>query len=132
VFAGLVFMHGVIDQAGSSPGAQATVGMNPGLTPARQANLWTTYKLTEKWRVGGGFTHVSENSPASASAVNLANRAPAYTKWDAMLEYVYSQNHTFKLNVDNLTDKLYYSSLYQAWPSMAPQRAVRVTWTGKF
>ncbi|HSH92449.1 MAG TPA: TonB-dependent siderophore receptor [Ramlibacter sp.] len=132
VFGGLVFMHGVIDQAGSSPGAQATVGLNPGLTPARQANLWTTYKVTDKWRVGGGFTYSSESGPASASAANLANRAPAYTKWDAMVEYVYSQNHTFKLNIDNLTDKVYYSSLYQGWPSMAPLRTVRVTWTGKF
>jgi catecholate siderophore receptor len=132
VFAGLVFMHGVIDQAGSSPGAQATVGLNPGLTPKRQANLWSTYKLTEKWRVGGGFTHVSENGPASANAAALANRAPAYTKWDAMLEYVFSENHSFRLNVDNLTNKVYYSSLYQAWPSLAPLRTVRMTWTGKF
>lgn len=132
VFAGLAFMHGVIDQAGSSANARATVGKNPGLTPARQANLWTTYKLAGKWRIGGGFTHVSEQGPSSASAVNLANRAPAYTKWDAMLEYAFSQNHTFRLNIDNLTDKVYYSSLYQAWPSMAPLRTVRVTWTGRF
>jgi catecholate siderophore receptor len=132
VFAGLVFMHGVIDKAGSAPAAQATVGLNPGLTPRMQANLWTTYKVAEKWRVGGGLTHVSENSPSSASAVSLANRAPAYTKWDAMLEYTYSENHAFKLNIDNLADKVYYSSLYQAWPSIAPGRTFRATWTGKF
>jgi catecholate siderophore receptor len=132
VFAGLVFMHGVIDKAGSSSGAQATVGMNPGLTPRRQANLWTTYKLAEKWRVGGGFTHVSENSPSSANAAALANVAPAYTRWDAMLEYVYSETHTFKLNIDNVANTVYYSSLYQAWPSVAPLRTIRATWTGKF
>ena len=132
VFGGLVFMRGVIDKAGSSPNAQATVGLNPGLTPARQANLWTTYRLNEKWRIGGGFTHVSENGPASANPAALANRAPAYTKWDAMLEYIYSQNQSFRLNIDNLTDKVYYSSLYQGWPSMAPLRTVRVSWTGKF
>ncbi|MBG9387310.1 TonB-dependent receptor [Caenimonas aquaedulcis] len=132
VFTGLVFMHGVIDQAGSSPASQATVGLNPGLTPRRQANLWTTYKLTDKWRIGGGFTHVSENGPASANALLLANRAPAYTRWDSMLEYVYNENHTFKLNIDNMTNKVYYSSLYQQWPSQAPLRTVRATWTGKF
>jgi catecholate siderophore receptor len=132
VFAGLVFMHGVIDQAGSSPGAQATVGLNPGLTPSRQANLWTTYRLGDQWRIGGGFTHVSEQGPASANAAALVNRAPGYTKADAMVEYVYSRNHTVKLNIDNIANKVYYSSLYQAWPSMAPLRTVRVTWTGKF
>lgn len=132
IFAGLVFMHGVIDQAGSSANAQATVGQNPGLTPARQASLWNTYRLTDQWRIGGGFTHVSENGPASGNPAALANRAPAYTKWDAMLEYVYSESQSVKLNIDNLTDKVYYSSLYQGWPSMAPLRTVRVTWTGRF
>ncbi|MDB5944450.1 MAG: TonB-dependent siderophore receptor [Ramlibacter sp.] len=132
VFAGIAFMRAVIDKAGSSAAAQATVGLNPGLTPRRQANLWTTYKLTEKWRVGGGFTYASENSPISANAAALANRAPGYTRWDGMLEYVYSENHSFRLNVDNLTNKAYYSSLYQAWPSVAPLRTVRATWTGHF
>ena len=132
VFAGIAFMHAVIDKAGSSAAAQATVGLNPGLTPKRQANLWTTYKLTDKWRVGGGFTYASENGPASANAAALANRAPGYTRWDAMLEYVYNDNHSFRLNVDNLTSQVYYSSLYQGWPSMAPLRTVRATWTGRF
>jgi outer membrane receptor protein involved in Fe transport len=49
-----------------------------------------------------------------------------------MLEYVHSENHSFRLNVDNLTNKVYYSSLYQAWPSVAPLRTVRATWTGHF
>lgn len=132
VFAGVAFMRAVIDKAGSSASAQATVGLNPGLTPRRQANLWTTYKVTDKWRVGGGFTYASENGPASANAAALANRAPGYTRWDAMLEYVYNDNHSFRLNVDNLTNKVYYSSLYQAWPSVAPLRTVRATWTGRF
>ena len=132
VFAGIAFMHAVIDQAGSSATAQATVGLNPGLTPKRQGNLWTTYKLTDKWRVGGGFTAASQNSPTSANAAALANRAPGYARWDAMLEYVFSENHSFRLNIDNLTNKVYYSSLYQAWPSVAPLRTVRATWTGHF
>lgn len=132
VFAGIAFMRAVIDKAGSSASAQATVGLNPGLTPRRQANLWTTYKVTDKWRVGGGFTYASENGPASANAAALANRAPGYTRWDAMLEYVCNDNHSLRLNVDNLTNKVYYSSLYQAWPSVAPLRTVRATWTGRF
>lgn len=132
VFAGIAFMHAVIDKAGSSPAARATVGLNPGLTPKRQANLWSTYKVTEKWRVGGGFTHVSSQGPTSANAAALANRAPGYTRWDAMLEYVHNEHHSFRLNVDNLTNKVYYSSLYQGWPSVAPLRTVRATWTAHF
>ena len=132
VFGGIAFMHGVIDKAGSSTAAQATVGLNPGLTPNVQANLWTTYKLDAKWRIGGGFTHVSANSPSSANAVNLSNHAPAYTKFDALLEYRVDERSTVKLNVDNLGNKVYYSSLYQGWPTAAPLRTVRMTLTSKF
>ena len=132
LFGGIVFMHGVIDKAGSSAAAQATVGRNPGLTPNLQANLWSTYQLDEKWRVGGGFTHVSANSPSSANAVNLANYAPAYTKYDALLEYRLNAGNSVKLNVDNLTNKVYYSSLYQAWPTAAALRTVRLTLTSRF
>ena len=129
IFAGLVFMNGVIDQAGSSAASQATVGLNPGLTPAKQANLWTTYRLDDKWRVGGGITAVSENHPASASVANLINTAPGYVKADALVEYQINPRNALKLNIDNVGDTVYYSSLYQGWPSLAPGRSVRLTWT---
>lgn len=132
VFAGLVFMNASIDQAGSSTNAQATVGLNPGLTPAKQANLWSTYRLNENWRVGGGFTAVSENHPASANAAALLNTAPGYVKADAVVEYQWSASNQLKLNIDNLGDTVYYSSLYQAWPSLGAARSVRLTWTSRF
>jgi catecholate siderophore receptor len=132
VFAGLVFMKGVIDQAGSSTASQATVGMNPGLTPARQLNAWTTYRVSPRWRVGAGFNSVSANHPASSSAERLSNTAPAYVKVDALMEYQWGINDVLKLNIDNVGDKVYYSSLYQNWPSLAPGRSVRLTWTSRF
>ena len=132
VFAGLVFMNAVIDQAGSSAASQATVGLNPGLTPAKQGNLWTTYRINGNWRLGGGITAVSENHPASASATSLANTAPGYVKADALIEYQWSAINQLKVNIDNLGDTVYYSSLYQAWPSLAPGRSVRMTWTSRF
>ncbi len=132
VFGGIVFMHGVIDKAGSSAAAQATVGLNPGLTPNQQSNLWTTYRLGTNWRIGGGFTHVGAQAPSSASAANLMNHAPAYTKWDALVEYRINPDNTIKLNIDNLTNKVYYGSLYQGWPTQSPMRTVRATLTSKF
>ena len=36
------------------------------------------------------------------------------------------------LFVDNLTNKVYYSSLYQGWPTPAALRTVRMTLTSKF
>jgi catecholate siderophore receptor len=132
VFAGVVFMHGEIDKAGSSAAAQATVGLNPGLIPNRQANLWTTYKIGSQWRLGGGFTAVSSQGPASASAASLANRAPGYVKLDALVEYQWNEDNTIKINLDNINDTVYYSSLYQGWPTLGAGRSVRATLTSKF
>jgi catecholate siderophore receptor len=130
IFAGIVFMRGVIDQAGSSAASQLTVGQNPGLTPDRQANLWTTYRLDRRWRLGGGFTAVSENKPANAET--STNRAPGYVKADALVEYQWDANNQFKFNLDNLTDTVYYSSLYRGFVVPGPARSLRVTWTVKF
>jgi catecholate siderophore receptor len=131
VFGGVAFMNARIDKAGSSPAAQATVGMNPGLTPRRQGNLWTAYTI-ERWRIGGGVTAISSQGPVSANASALANRAPGYAKWDAMVEYALTQDQTLRVNVDNLADRLYYAQLYQAWPTPAVGRTVRLTWSGRF
>jgi catecholate siderophore receptor len=130
IFAGIAFMRGVIDQAGSSPAAQLTVGENPGLTPAGQATLWTTYKLDSPWRVGGGLTAVSENKPAEQPTT--ANRAPGYVRADALLEYQVDANNLLKFNLDNAFDTVYYSSLYRGHAIPGPARSLRLTWTVKF
>jgi catecholate siderophore receptor len=130
IFAGMVFMRGVIDQAGSSAASQLTVGQNPGLTPDRQANLWSTYRVNSQWRVGGGFTAVSENKPADS--VTTPNRAPGYVKVDALLEYQIDEKNKLKFNLDNVFDTVYYSSLYRGFVVPGPARSLRMTWTVKF
>ena len=126
VFAGVGFLKAVIDKTGSA----AEVGQNPGLSPSRQANLFTTYRISDSWRVGGGITAVSQNKPAGS--VTSSNRAPGYAKADALVEYKINQNNTLKLNVDNLFDKVYYNTLYRGFAAPGDERSVRVTLTAKF
>ena len=130
VFAGVGFLKAVIDKAGSNAAGQLEVGQNPGLSPSRQATLFTTYRLTDQWRVGGGFTAVSENKPANS--VTSTNRAPGYAKADALVEYKINQNNTLKLNLDNLFDKVYYNTLYRGFAAPGDERSVRLTLTAKF
>ena len=130
VFAGIGFLRAVIDQSGSNPAGLAEVGQNPGLSPSRQANLWTTYRLGERWRIGGGFTAVSQNKPANS--VLTANRAPGYVKADALIEYRVNQGTALKLNIDNLFDKVYYNTLYRGFAAPGDERSVRLTLTSKF
>ncbi len=130
IFAGFVLTRAEIDKAGSSPTSQATVGLNPGLTPTRQGNLWTTYQLTPKWRVGGGFVAISQNKPAAAET--STNRAPGYLKWDGLVEYQLSASHTLRLNFENIGDRVYYSSLYRGHAVPGTARNARLNWTMKF
>lgn len=130
VFAGLGFLKAVIDQSGSNPAGLLEVGQNPGLSPSRQATLFTTYRIGDKWRVGGGFTAVSTNKPANS--VTTINRAPGYAKADALVEYRINEGNAIKLNVDNLFDKVYYNTLYRGFAAPGAQRSVRVTLTSKF
>jgi catecholate siderophore receptor len=130
VFAGIGFLKARIDKSGSNAAGQAEVGQNPGLSPSRQANLFTTYRIGDKWRIGGGFTAVSTNKPANS--VTSTNRAPGYVKADALLEYRISEGNTVKLNIDNLFDKVYYNTLYRGFVAPGDARSVRVTLTSKF
>jgi catecholate siderophore receptor len=130
VFAGLGFLRAVIDQAGSNVAGQAEVGQNPGLSPSRQATLFTTYRINPTWRIGGGMTAVSQNKPANS--VTTLNRAPGYAKVDALLEYRINQSNAIKLNIDNLFDKVYYNTLYRGFAAPGLARSVHVTLTSKF
>ena len=130
VFAGLGFLRAVIDKSGSNAAGQAEVGKNPGLSPTRQATLFTTYRIADKWRIGGGLTAVSQNKPANS--VTSTNRAPGYAKVDALLEYAINQGNTVKLNIDNALNKVYFNSLYRGFAAPGPERSVRVTLTSKF
>jgi catecholate siderophore receptor len=130
IFAGYVLSHAEIDKAGSSAASQASVGLNSGLTPTRQGNVWTTYQVTPEWRAGGGFVAISQNKPAAAETTT--NRAPGYLKWDAMVEYLVTKNQTLRLNIENIGDKIYYSSLYRGHAVPGTARNARLTWNIKF
>jgi catecholate siderophore receptor len=130
IFAGAAFMKARIDQAGSAVTSQATVGENPGLVPVRQGNIWTTYRLDSKWRMGGGGTAVSENKPADAATT--LNRAPGYVRVDAVVEYTVNDKNSIKANLDNVFDRVYYSALYRGFAVPGIARSLRVTWTSKF
>ena len=89
-----------------------------------------TYRMGNKWRIGGGLTAVSQNKPANS--VTSTNRAPGYAKVDALLEYAINQGNTVKLNIDNALNKVYFNALYRGFAAPGPERSVRVTLTSKF
>ncbi len=128
IFAGLSLMDPIIKEVapGANPNFEGQTARN---APKRTANIWTTYKLANGWRVGGGAEYKSERYVYTPSAKGTAafdpNTAPGYIRWDAMVAYE-QPKYTVKLNIQNLFDKLYYDALYDNGGFAVPGQRRRV------
>ena len=125
VFGAVSFMRANIDAAaGTSLG---TLGKRPINTPSRTFNFWSTYKLGDGWRVGGGFEGVGNRFGDQ----NNAQLVPGYTRVDALVEYA-QPKYLVKLNALNLLNKTYYEGVYQGHVVPGTKRSVQMTVEFKF
>lgn len=137
VFAGLALMDPEVDDV--APGKDDMyIGQKPPNATDYTFNLWTTYKLGNGWKVGGGLEGKGDRavySYANESASNVfnPNTAPSYIRYDAMLAYV-QKNYAVQLNVKNLLDTTYYESAYINGGFVVPGtgRTAQVTLDYKF
>ena len=93
------------------------------------ANLWTSYAFASGLTVGGGANYVDKQFG------NVANSKwiPGYTRWDAMASYAFSPRYSLQLNVQNLTDKLYFNKAYAShYASIAPGRSATLAFNARF
>lgn len=104
------------------------VGAWPGVTPKHTGTIWTTYQIDPQWRVGGGINWRSSMTPLLAPTIN----APSYTTLDLMAEYAVSRDLLLKLNITNVTDKLYADALYRGHYVPGAPRTVQLTASYKF
>jgi catecholate siderophore receptor len=89
----------------SDPLSQGKLAPN---TPHDAANVWSTVEPTSAWAIGGGFTAVSHRY---ADTENTAG-VPSYVVFNAMTSYRLNDHFKFQLNLNNVTDKLYFTSIY--------------------
>ena len=108
-------------------GAQVK-GDRPALTPRHSGSLWTTYRLLPKLRVGAGLNYRGAQNPEGARHV----RADSFVTADAMAEYTINEIWSARLNVTNLTDKLYADSLYRGFYAPGAPRRVELTMKAMF
>ncbi len=82
-------------------------------SPKWSATLWTSYQWGD-FTLGGGVSHTAEQkrviTVAAAPSTGLAE-LPAYTVVNAMAAYRVNKNVNLQLNVTNLFDRQYMSSL---------------------
>lgn len=116
----------------ASSGAQGTeaVGSRPGLTPRHSGTVWTTYRVTPSWRIGGGLNFRSSTRPVGLAA-DSPIVAPSYVSADLMAEYS-TGPLALKLNVTNLADEHYADQIYRGHYIPGKPRTVQLTSTLTF
>lgn len=91
-----------------------TTGATARWAPEYSGNLWTTYTAS-KWSVGLGANYVSEQKrvvdPSTLISTQTVPLIPGYTVFNGMFSYAINDSLGLQLNVYNLLDKLYISSL---------------------
>ena len=115
-------------QLAASGGGAQVQGDRPGLTPRHSGSVWSTYRVFPKLRLGLGANYRSSQSPEGSRAV----KAAGFVTFDAMAEYSFTEMTTLKLNVTNLTDKLYADTLYRGFYGPGQPRRVQLTLKHQF
>jgi catecholate siderophore receptor len=106
VFAGYTYMQARQIDGGAL--GKANDGNQLPNTPNNSASLWTTYAITPKLTVGGGAFYVDDvyGSVANTTMVD------SYVRYDAMAAYKLTKNVDLQLNVQNLTNEVYYDKAF--------------------
>jgi catecholate siderophore receptor len=113
----------------SSAASGELQGDRPSLTPRYSGSLWTTYRLNGQWRIGGGLNARSGQQPNR----NPGFYAPKFVVANLMAEYTVVEDALlFRLNLDNVANKLYADSLYTGHYVPGKGRIVALTGTYKF
>ncbi|MGZ8164923.1 MAG: TonB-dependent receptor, partial [Methylobacter sp.] len=73
--------------------------------PESSGVVWTSYRITPEWEVGGGVFMASSRFTDAVNEVTL----PGYARLDATVAY-HQKHFDIQANVFNLLDKVYYES----------------------
>ena len=80
-------------------------GETPRELPETMASLYAQYTASERFGFGIGLTHQSESNVKDG---NNSPVLPDYTRVDASAYYNLSSDTVLRLNIENLTDELYF------------------------
>jgi catecholate siderophore receptor len=128
VSAGLSLMHTEVTEAANNQPQQAGAGIN--FSPDVSFTAWTSYRFPFGLTVGGGAQYVSTQATAinnGSTAVTFLPEIPSYWVFDAMAAYDITPKLSLQLNVNNVADEEYISSVnngrsrYTLGPPLAAQ-----------
>ncbi len=76
--------------------------------PQHHVTAWAHYDVTDRWAVGAGLVHLSDQFASNSNNVVL----PAHTRIDAAIFFEATDTLSFQVNVENLLDENYYASAH--------------------
>lgn len=114
--------------ANGTPNNAQREGDRSALTPKHSGSVWSTYRVAERVRLGGGVNFRSTQNPEGARQVT----APGFATVDLMGEYTFTDNVSAKLLVSNVTDKLYADQLYRGFYMPGAPRTVQLSLKARF
>jgi catecholate siderophore receptor len=93
--------------------------------PEHSASIWTSWRISSDWMVGGGVQYVGEriSDVRQSPTANIQILSPEYTVLDAVVEWELSDEVQLRLNLYNLTDEEYFQSLSSAQSIPGASRA---------
>ena len=104
-------------------------GLDPRELPEDNFSIWNSFQVSNMFGLGLGVTHQGESFSDNGNTTTL----PSYTRVDASAYYQLNPKLRVQLNIENLTDELYFPNSHTANNITvgAPINAL-LTLTGKF
>lgn len=130
IFGGIVLMDSKVTKSN----IVGNVGLPLANVAHQSFSLLTKYKFDGDWEVGGQAVFRSKVYGGTFGA-NTGTLIPSYWRFDAFVEKKIDQHWTMKLYAQNLTNKLYYDTLYRSaapFVAVAPGRAFYIVTSAKF
>jgi catecholate siderophore receptor len=103
-------------------------------TPEHSASVWTTYRVSDAFSIGYGVTYQGEYTFARANETADLYYTPDYLVHRAMVSYAFNDNLALQVNIDNVTDELYFERIRNnptsgwATPGVERSGVVSLTW----
>ncbi len=130
VFGGLVLMRSKVTQSGIA----SNIGLQMANIAHESFSMLSKYRFDNGWELGGQAVYRSKIYGGTFGA-NTGTELPSYWRFDAFVEKKIDKNWTMKLYAQNLTNKLYYDTLYRSatpFVAVAPGRAFYLVTSAKF
>lgn len=130
IFGGIVLMDSKVTKSN----IVGNVGLPLANVAHQSFSLLTKYKFDGDWELGGQAVFRSKVYGGTFGA-NTGTLIPSYWRFDAFVEKKIDAHWTMKLYAQNLTNKLYYDTLYRSaapFVAVAPGRAFYIVTSAKF